>query len=181
MKQRLWFVNLTNNVPSCVFYYWLTGFSPSAATHIAWWESNQDGAQYLGLYHQFLSTHYDRDLSEGRVGKIHEVTVTLKLDCPFFPLYIRDRSRLFARLSLFLGRISMRLFWSPRIILHIHVCKQECSISECRMELCSSWNNTGFSLLFHILRANVEHNLLSRVFEIKGFLLSIKEGKNVLA
>lgn len=83
--------------------------------------------------------------------------------------------------AFFSGRISMRLSWSPRIILHIHVYTQECSTSKCRMELCSSWNNTGFSLLFHILRANVEHNLFSRVFEIKGFLLSIKEGKNVRA
>lgn len=181
MKQRLWFVNLTNNVPSSVFHYWLTGFSPSAATHIAWWESNQDDAQYLGLYHQFLSTHYDHYLSEGRVGKIQEFTVTLKLECPFSPFTFETGRGYLLGWAFFSGRISMRLSWSPRIIQHIHVCKQEWSTSECRRELCSSWNNTGFSLLFHILRANVERNLFSRVFEIKGFLLSIKEGKNVLA
>lgn len=99
----------------------------------------------------------------------------------FFPFTIETGRGYLLGWAFFSGRISMRLSWSPRIILHIHVCKRECSTSECRMELCSSWNTTGFSLLFHIIRAYVEHNLFSRVFEIKGFLLSIKEGKNVLA
>lgn len=103
------------------FNHRLTGFSPSAATHIAWWESNPRSHAVLwvcttGLLHilrSYVSEGEGRKKIQAKKIPLRlELTVTLLLQG--FPIYIRDRAKLFALLGLFLRYISIRLSWWPR-------------------------------------------------------------------